>query len=115
MNALTVAGRGRVVVHQAEDFPAGACAQLAAPEHTEPSRAMLEASQALVCYELGCWLESPTIVAPMCGGLLPLVLARACVNQAAPLPALQRARTRVGQAAFHLPRPIAEPTPEIES
>ncbi|MGH3493324.1 MAG: hypothetical protein ACRDQ1_08815 [Sciscionella sp.] len=113
MNALTVAGRGRVVVHQAEDFLAGACAQFAAPEHAEPSRAMLEASQALLYYALGCWLESPTIVCPLCDGLL--VLARARANHAAQLSALQRARTRLGQAAFYLPRHVAEPTPEIES
>jgi hypothetical protein len=112
MSAADVAERGRSVVHQAEDFLAGACARFAASEHAEPSRAMLEASQALVYYALGCWLESPTIVSPLCDGLL--VLSRARANHAAPLSALQRARTRVGQAAFYLPRHVAEPVPEIE-
>jgi len=105
MSAADVAERGRTVLCQAEDFLAGACAQFAAPEDAQPSRALLDASHALQYYALGCWLKRPMIVSPLCAGLL--VLARAHANHTAPFPALQRARTRVGQAAFYLPRHVA--------
>lgn len=113
MNALDVAGRGSVVVHQAEDFLAGVCTQFAAPACTEPGEPVLEAAQSAVYYALGYWLDTPVIVSPLADGLL--VLAKARAGGAAPLAALQRARTRVGQAAFYLPRHSNEPTPEIES
>lgn len=113
MSALDVAERGSVVVHQAQDFLAGVCAQFAEPACTEPGEPVLAAAQSAVYYALGYWLDTPVIVSPLADGLL--VLAKARAGSTAPLPALQRARTRVGQAAFYLPRHSNEPTPKIES
>jgi hypothetical protein len=113
MNALDVAGRGSVVVHQAQDFLAGVCAQFDQPASAEPGEPVLQAAQSAVYYALGHWLDAPVIVSPLADGLL--VLARARAGHAAPLPALRRAHTRVVQAAFYLPRHTNEPTPEIET
>lgn len=113
MNSVDVAGRGRAVVHQAEDFLARVCAEFAEPEFAEPGGPVLQAAQTAVYYALGCWLDAPVIVSPLADGLL--TLARARCGQGAPLPALRRARARVGQAAFYLPRHSSEPTPEIWS
>jgi len=104
--------RGSTVMHQAEDFLAGVCAQFAEPSRAEPGGPVLQAAQTAVYYALGYWLDAPVIVSPLADGLL--VLARARAGQGAALPALQRARTRVGQAAFYLPRHPPEPTPEIQ-
>lgn len=113
MNALDVAGRGSVVVHQAQDFLAGVCAQFDEPTCTAPEEPVLQAAQSAVYYALGYWLDTPVIVSPLADGLLALAKARA--GHAPPLPALRRAHTRVGQAAFYLPRHANEPTPEIET
>ena len=113
MSAIDVTGRERAVVHQAEDFLADICARFGEPATTEPSGPVLEAAQMVVYYALGSWLDAPVIVSPLADGLLTLARARA--GQGAPLPALLRARTRVGQAAFYLPRLSNEPTPEIET
>lgn len=113
MSAVEVTRRGRAVVHQAEDFLADVCARFAEPTTAEPSGPVLEAAQTAVYYALGYWLDAPVIVSPLADGLLTLARARA--GQAPALGALRRARARVGQAAFHLPRYSTEPTPEIET
>lgn len=113
MSAVDIAERGSVVVYQAQDFLAGVCAQFAEPACREPGEPVLQAAQSAVYYALGYWLDRPVIVSPLADGLL--VLAKARAGGAAPLAALQRARTRVGQAAFYLPRHSNEPTPEIQS
>ena len=114
MSGVDVAGRGRTVVHQAEDLLADVCAQFAEPAcaGAEPGGPVLQAAQTAVYYALGHWLDAPVIVSPLADGLL--VLSRARAGQGAALAALQRARTRVGQAAFYLPRYTTEPTSEIE-
>lgn len=112
MNALDVDERGRAVVHQAEDFLAGVCEQFGEPE-TEPGGPVLEAAETAVYYALGYWLDSPVIVSPLADGLLALAKARA--GHAPALAALRRARTRLSQAAFYLPRHLNETTPEIET
>jgi hypothetical protein len=113
VSGVDVAGRGRVVVHQAEDFLADVCAQFVDPQRAEPGGPVLAAAQSAVYYALGHWLDAPVIVSPLADGLLALSKARA--GQGAPLAALQRARTRVGQAAYYLPRHTTEPTSEIEN
>jgi hypothetical protein len=111
MSSVDVIERGRTIVHQAEDFLAFVCTQFAEPGRTEPGVPVLEAAQTAVYYALGSWLDAPVIVSPLADGLL--VLARARAGQAPALSALQRARTRVGQAAYYLPRHPTEPTSEI--
>lgn len=113
MNALDVAGRGSVVVHQAQDFLADVCEQFDEPACAEPGEPVLQAAQSAVYYALGYWLDTPVIVSPLADGLLGLAKARA--GHAAALPALRRAHTRVGQAAFYLPRHSSESLPEIET
>jgi hypothetical protein len=113
MSALDVAGRGHAVVHQAEDLLASICAEFGETSSTEPGEPVLQAAQTVIYYAVGCWLDAPVIVSPLADGLLTLSRARA--GQAPALGALQRARTRVGQAAFYLPRHPPEPTSEIHS
>lgn len=108
-----MAGRGSVVVHQAQDFLSGICAQFDEPARAEPGEPVLQAAQSAVYYALGYWLDAPVIVSPLADGLLALAKARA--GHALALPALRRAHTRIGQAAFYLPRHAHEPTPEIET
>lgn len=111
MNSVDVIERGRTIMHQAEDFLALVCAQFAEPEYTEPGGPVLEAAQTAVYFALGSWLDAPVIVSPLADGLLALARARA--GQVPTLGALQRARARVGQAAYYLPRHPTEPTSEI--
>lgn len=113
MSTVDVARRSRAVVHQAQDFLADVCTQFLDHDHDEPGGPVLEAAQTAVYYALGCWLDAPVIVSPLADGLLALARARA--GQASALGALQRARTRVGQAAFYLPRHPPEPASEIET
>lgn len=113
MSALDLAGRGSVVVHQAEDFLAGVCMQFAESACVEPGEPVLRSAQMAVYYALGYWLDAPVIVSPLADGLLALTKARA--GHAPALPALRRARTRMAQAAFYLPRHSNEPPSEIET
>lgn len=108
-----MAGRGSVVVHQAHDFLSVVCAQFDEPARIEPGEPVLQAAQSAVYYALGHWLDTPVIVSPLADGLLALAKARA--GHAAALPALRRAHTRIGQAAFYLPRHSNESLPEIET
>jgi hypothetical protein len=113
MNGVDVVERGHVVVHEAEDFLADACVQFDGADGTVPGNSVLEAAQTAIYYALGWWLDAPVIVSPLADGLL--TLARARTGQAPALGALQRARTRVGQAAYYLPRHPTEPTSEIQT
>lgn len=113
MNTDEAAGRGCAVVHQTEDFLADVCAQFAEPTNAEPGAPVVAVAQAAVYYALGRRLDSPVIVSSLCEGLLALARARA--RQATALGALQRAHTRMSQAAFYLPRHLTEPKSEIES
>lgn len=112
MSALHITDRASAVVHQTEDFLADVCLQFAEPTCAVPDGPVLQAAQTAIYYALGCWLNVPVIVSPLADGLLALAKARA--GQGEPLAALQRARTRLGQAAFYLPRHPSEPTSEIE-
>jgi hypothetical protein len=102
-----------VVLHQAGDFVGQMCAQFAASPTVQPDEQVLERAQTAVYNTLSWWLESPVVVSPLCDGLL--TLARARSGQAGLLAALQRARTRLEQAAFYVPLHLAEPEPEIPS
>jgi hypothetical protein len=113
MSALDITDRANAVVHQTEDFLVGVCTQFAEPTCAAPDGPVLQAAQTAVYYALGCWLHAPVIVSPLADGLLALARARA--GQAPALGALQRARTRVGQAAYYLPRHPPEPTSEIQN
>jgi hypothetical protein len=113
MSAMDVAGRERAVVHQTEDLLASICAEFGGTSSAWPGEPVLQAAQIAVYYAVGCWLDAPVIVSPLADGLLALARARA--GRAPALGALQRARTRLGQAAYYLPRHPTEPTSEIQS
>jgi hypothetical protein len=113
MSAMEISERGRAVVHQADDLLTNICAELGEAPGADLHGPVLETAQTIVYYALGCWLDAPVIVSPLADGLLALARARA--GQAPALGALQRARNRVGQAAFYLPRHPPESAWEIQS
>jgi hypothetical protein len=98
------------MLYQADEFVAQVCEQFTAQGEDAHGGAAVELAQTAVYHALGWWLQSPVIVSPLCDGLL--TLARARVGEAGAVGALERARTRLGQAKFYLPRHLIDPVPE---
>ncbi len=98
------------VLYQTDDFVAQVCEQFTAQGEDANNGQAVELAQTAVYNALGWWLASPVIVSPLCDGLL--TLARARVGEAGARGALERARTRLGQAKFYLPRHLTDPVPE---